>query len=870
MADKDKDKDKPLTKREYLNLSRRERQAYDKKQDKLLKGRYDVENKLQNTLEGIDLHFNNFGQGLKDHLSNMRGSEDALAQFIKVREDSTIKLGKDLEKGMRGTLSLVERFAFDTQKAATDAIIDANLAVKDQKDMTSQVGIDLEKQYMGLLVSLQEARDNDERKMLIQQIAETKRQGITALKGQDENLKRFTELTGKAADNIETLDDGMSIWKGALADSVMSYEDMASKMLGGGFLGKLAVNLIKRKKQQKQIELATQARIAQSSNADNELEKEGLQNALRPAEVAGGTPSEIAMIAEVKTTNKHLSAISGIQSDLFEVAEGSKEERQEEYATDERRHDESLAATGKISKVSKMWGKMKGGGSAIWDVIVGLIGGKWISVAAGFLLSPIKKLVGAVAGGIGKAIGFIMPKKWTSGLANFFKGTDKLQAGAVAKTKKSGGFLKKIIDGFKQIFKGIGDLIVGIFKTLSKVMKHIGKGIADLLKGIAKGVGHFGKPQVLLGALALVVVAGGIWVFSKAMIEFTKVTWKAVGVAVVSMIALVGALALIGALMMSGIGAVALLAGAAALVVVAGAMWVLGKGLQEIGKSIPLFTPLIDKFSELGMVGLKLIGAAAGILAVAGALGVFMAVGAIGGIGSAAAGVVTGILDWFSGKDTKSPLQILGGITAFAQEAGSLDKGAKGIYLLVNALKDFSKVKLDNKQIEETIHMIAGLAGVLGAFVSGQPSVLGGIGKIFGGPIELAGTMFSKLLGIGGTEKTPLEDYTDQFVRFINAIPVQKINEKAKAIRELATAIGDVSNNLNEIRGGVNIGDVLSRNQDANIILNNLAAQAAAQVLPQINAPVVNNVSNNQQNIMLPMNVRNSENSLNEIQNRRW
>jgi len=863
MADKEDKNKKPMTVADYLKLNAKERKV----EDKARKERYDTANKLQDTLEGIDLHFSSFDQGLRDHLSNMRGSEDALTQFIKVREDSTIKLGKDLEKGMRGTLSLVERFAFDTQKAATDAIIDANLAVKDQKDMTSQVGIDLEKQYMGLLVSLQEARDNDERKMLIQQIAETKRQGITALKGQDENLKRFTELTGKAADNIETLDDGMSIWKGALADSVMSYEDMASKMLGGGFLGKLAVNLIKRRKQQKQIELATQARIEQGQAVDAQSAVGADAPQTTQLTVEGGTPSEIAMIAEVKTTNKHLSAISGIQSDLIEVAEGSKEERQEEYATDERRHDESLAATGKIGAMSKMWGKMKGGGSAIWDVIVGLIGGKWIAVAAGFLLSPIKKLVGMVAGGIGKAIGFIMPKKWTSGLTNFFKGTDKLQAGAVAKTKKSGGFLKKIIDGFKQIFKGIGDLIVGIAKTISKVMAQLGEGIKKFMVRIANGVKSFGRKGVLKGALTLVVVAAGVWVFAKAMFEFTKVDWNTVGIAIVSMAALVGAVALLG-LMFSGPQALFVLVGAAAMVIVAGAMWVLGKALQEIGKAIPMMTPLLDRFSEFAMMGLGLSVAAVGILAISAALAVFMAVGAVGGVVGAAAGVVTGILDWFSGGDTQSPMQILGGLTAFAQEASNLDKGAKGIYLLVDALEDFSKVELDNKQIEETIHMVAGLAGVLGAFVAGKPSVLGGIGKIFGGPIELAGQMFKKLIGIGGSEKTPLEDYTEQFVKFINAIPVQKINEKAKAIRELAMAIGDVSNNLNEIRGGVNIGDVLSRNQDANIILNNLAAQAAQQVLPQINNSNVNTV--NSQSIMLPLNVRNSENSLNDIQDRRW
>ena len=104
-----------------------------------------------------------------------------------------------------------------------------------------------------------------------------------------------------------------------------------------------------------------------------------------------------------------------------------------------------------------------------------------------------------------------------------------------------------------------------------------GGGMIDKLKGI--------KPQqVLAGAAALVIVAGAVWVFGKAVQEFMKVNWNAVGMAVVSMAALVAAVVGIGMLMGTGVGAAAILAGAAAMVVAAAGVWVLGKALQEMAK----------------------------------------------------------------------------------------------------------------------------------------------------------------------------------------------------------------------------------------------------------------------------------------------
>lgn len=104
----------------------------------------------------------------------------------------------------------------------------------------------------------------------------------------------------------------------------------------------------------------------------------------------------------------------------------------------------------------------------------------------------------------------------------------------------------------------------------------------------ASSMTRFNPAQVLAGAAALLIVAAAVYVFAKAMQEFASVPASAVLLGIVSLLALVGALALVGSIMMSGVGAVAIIAGAAAMLIIAAAMWVLGKALQEIAKVDPM------------------------------------------------------------------------------------------------------------------------------------------------------------------------------------------------------------------------------------------------------------------------------------------
>ena len=164
--------------------------------------------------------------------------------------------------------------------------------------------------------------------------------------------------------------------------------------------------------------------------------------------------------------------------------------------------------------------------------------------------------------------------------------------------------------------------------------------------------------EVLKGAAAMLVVAAAVFVFGKAVQEFMKVSWEAVGMAVVSMLALVGAVALLGAIMTSGVGAVAILAGAAAMLVIAASVLVLGYALQAIGTGFQMMSagigtlvPNLTMVGEaiMGMVtfipaiaalSLALMGLSASLIAV-GAAGVIALPGllAVAAVGAIATGV---------------------------------------------------------------------------------------------------------------------------------------------------------------------------------------------------------------------------------------
>ena len=238
-------------------------------------------------------------------------------------------------------------------------------------------------------------------------------------------------------------------------------------------------------------------------------------------------------------------------------------------------------------------------------------------------------------------------------------------AGFASKLKEGGITVFSLVKGFGDIRKGMKSSVEGVKAffgglkqgsgLLDKVKKSVGgllTGGDDLPKkstkpepksagkstgGLTDSIQKIKPGKLLAGAAALVVVAAAVFVFAKAAQEFGEVSWESIGKAIVGMLSLVGALALIGAIMMSGVGAVAILAGAGAMVIMASALFILGKAIQEIGKGFAIFTPALLELApmagQLLLVGASLAVVGVGLLAL-GAAALYasggLALGAIG------------------------------------------------------------------------------------------------------------------------------------------------------------------------------------------------------------------------------------------------
>ena len=160
----------------------------------------------------------------------------------------------------------------------------------------------------------------------------------------------------------------------------------------------------------------------------------------------------------------------------------------------------------------------------------------------------------------------------------------------------------------------IGQL--AIMRTLKSSVESGGGtgGGGGMFSSLTDAIEKIDGKKLIEGGAALVLVAAAVFVFGKAVQEFMKVSWEAVGMAVVSMLALVGALALVGTIMMSGVGAVAIIAGAAAMLIIAAALFVLGKAIQEIAIGFGMMGELTTQLTALVMI-------APGLIALAGIFG---------------------------------------------------------------------------------------------------------------------------------------------------------------------------------------------------------------------------------------------------------
>lgn len=222
--------------------------------------------------------------------------------------------------------------------------------------------------------------------------------------------------------------------------------------------------------------------------------------------------------------------------------------------------------------------------------------------------------------------------------------------------------------------------------------------------GFMKMISKLKPMKMLKGAAAMVVVAAAVFVFGKAVQEFMKVSWTAVGMAVVSMLALVGAVALLGVIMSSGVGAVAILAGAAAMVIVAAAVYVLGKAIQEMASGFGMMIPMTDSLLSLVMIipGLIALAYTFGLLSV--------------GIATMAASllILTPVLPALLALGSLAPVvgALTGNTSSDKPATSSSDSVIEKLDELITVVKAGGAIKLDGRKVGDVLTLARAPIGV--------------------------------------------------------------------------------------------------------------------------------------------------------------
>ena len=187
------------------------------------------------------------------------------------------------------------------------------------------------------------------------------------------------------------------------------------------------------------------------------------------------------------------------------------------------------------------------------------------------------------------------------------------------------GGIKSFYSGIVDSVKGFGDLIKNMFK-LGEAKKLVdaapaaggGGGISSITNSFSK----INMSSVLKGAAALLIVASSIFVLGKAVQQFEGIGLDTLGIVGLSILGLVTSLALVGVIAKTA--GPFLLAGAVAMVVIAGAIFVLGKALQEFKppkEFIEFITNLkFENVAALALLGPALVSASLGLGAFALAL----------------------------------------------------------------------------------------------------------------------------------------------------------------------------------------------------------------------------------------------------------
>ena len=307
-------------------------------------------------------------------------------------------------------------------------------------------------------------------------------------------------------------------------------------------------------------------------------------------------------------------------------------------------------------------------------------------------------------------------------------GKNKLDLGKKQTESKSGGkiggFFGGIFDGLLNNIEKIGKKktqLIDAAKAIAalgasliplaialRIMKEVGFKTVGVLAASLLTLGLAGvilgknKSTMIQGALAIAALGASLIPLAFALNLVKDVGFKSILVLAAALVtfglaaALIGMPAvlpfiLLGALGIAALG-VALIPLAFALNLATPAIEAFGTVVSAVGQSI---SDILHSFIEFGnpIIGVGLLSAAMGIGAVTVALLAFSAASAAMKIGGAAAGLVSGVMGFFTGGAPPSAIEMLALFAEFGKSAPLLEQAANAITKLADALKYFSGIK---------------------------------------------------------------------------------------------------------------------------------------------------------------------------------
>ena len=288
-------------------------------------------------------------------------------------------------------------------------------------------------------------------------------------------------------------------------------------------------------------------------------------------------------------------------------------------------------------------------------------------------------------------------------------------------------------------WKAILALSAGVF-VLSKAFENFAAiSWGDFMKGVVAMAALVAVSTLasgsLAGGVALLLLAGAVYVISEAFKNFAEISWGDVLKGIVA----IGALAL-GAALLAPL-AIPIGITAVALIALGGAMLILGVGISAISESLPKITSGIKELAELD--GMNLLQVAAGIGAIALAL---LAFGAAQ-MGAALTNLITNFLSF--GQD--SPIDQIRELSEI--DGDKLTKTGDGLQTIADALSAMANLDADNlEKVMDAMNDFPWLRATLLAKAGGVFNVSTGKATMSGGD---GSKMKTAAAPQGGTAPSP-------------------------------------------------------------------------------------------------------------------